>query len=229
MKNIIAIIPVKGNSQRVKKKNLRKFDNTSLFDLKLDQLKKTKCFKKIIVSSEDDNILNKAKKKKFLIHKRKKYFSTSKVSMSEVYSNIASEVEGEYIAWINVTNPLCDHFVYEKAVKIFSSMNQKKYDCLLSSVVHKQNFFYRNKPINFKRAPWPRSQDLEPLITLPFAISILKRERLINWGSLVGKKPYFFYLNPIIAIDIDDKETFKLAELIFKNKKLKIKKKDYFI
>jgi len=65
MKNIIAIIPVKGNSQRVTKKNLRKFDNTSLFDLKLDQLKKTKCFKKIIISSEDDNILKRAKKKKF--------------------------------------------------------------------------------------------------------------------------------------------------------------------
>ena len=39
-----------------------------------------------------------------LTHLRDKYFSTSKVPMSEVYSYIASEIEGDYIAWINVTN-----------------------------------------------------------------------------------------------------------------------------
>ena len=47
---IVGIIPVKANSERVKKKNLRKFGNTNLFELKLKQLKKTKNFKEIIVS-----------------------------------------------------------------------------------------------------------------------------------------------------------------------------------
>ena len=37
---ITAIVPVKGSSQRVKKKNLRKFSNTSLYELKLDHLHK---------------------------------------------------------------------------------------------------------------------------------------------------------------------------------------------
>ena len=49
----------------------------------------------------------------FNIHLRDKYFSTSKVPMSEVYKNIASEIDGEYIAWINVTNPLCNEYIYE--------------------------------------------------------------------------------------------------------------------
>jgi|TARA_B110000114_G_scaffold121502_1_gene127306 N-acylneuraminate cytidylyltransferase len=226
---ITAIVPVKGNSQRVKKKNLRKFSNTSLYELKLDHLKKTNCFDKIIISSEDDYILEMAKNKKFLTHKRKKYYSTSHVPMSEVYSNIASEVEGDYIAWINVTNPLCDHHVYEHAIKKFKSLNKKKFDCLLSAITHKQNFFYRNKPVNFKRTPWPSSQNLEPLITLPFAISIVKRIDLIKWRSLVGKKPSFLYLNPIIALDIDNSDDFKLAEIIFKQNKFGLKKKDYFV
>ncbi len=227
--NITAIVPVKSKSDRVKKKNLRSFSNTNLFDLKLSHLKKTKCFNKIIISSEDDKILKIAKTRKFMTHKRDKYFSTSHVPMSEVYSNIASEVEGQYIAWINVTNPLCDHYVYEYAVKKFKSLDKKKFNCLLSAIKHKQNFFFQNKTVNFKRYPWPRSQDLEPLVTLPFAISIIKRTDLVKWGSLVGSKPYFFFLNPIIAMDIDDKESFKLAELIFDRKKLGLKKKDYFI
>ena len=56
-KDIVALIPVKGNSERVKKKNLRKFGNSNLLKLKIRQIKKAKCFSKIIVSSEDKKVL----------------------------------------------------------------------------------------------------------------------------------------------------------------------------
>ena len=221
--NIVAIVPVKGNSVRVKKKNLTKFANSNLFKIKLKQLKKTDCFKKIIISSESKKILNYAKKNGFGIHLRDRFFSTSKVPMSDVYKNIASEVDGEYIAWINVTNPLCDEYIYQSAVKKFKTIS-KNYDCFLSAVKNKQNYFYKNKPINFKRSPWPRSQDLRPLISLPFAISILKRKDMIKWGSCVGKKPFFYFLNSLVATDIDDQSSFKIAELLYK-KNIWIKKK----
>ncbi len=227
IKNIIALVPVKGSSERVSRKNLRKFAKSSLFELKLNQLKKTNCFKKIIISSENDEILRIAEKNGFGLHCRDPYYSTSKVPMSEVYSYIASEIEGENIAWINVTNPLADKLVYEKAVKIFSKM-PKKFDCLLSAVKNKQNYFFKNKAINFKRSPWPRSQDLIPLVSLSFVINILKRKNMVKWGSCVGKNPKFFFVNPIISIDIDDSNSFKLSEIIYKNNLLGIKKKNFF-
>ena len=223
--NIVAIVPVKGNSVRVKKKNLTKFANSNLFKIKLKQLKKTDCFKKIIISSESKKILNYAKKNGFGIHLRDRFFSTSKVPMSDVYKNIASEVDGEYIAWINVTNPLCDEYIYQSAVKKFKTIS-KNYDCFLSAVKNKQNYFYKNKPINFKRSPWPRSQDLQPLISLPFAISILKRKDMVKWGSCVGKKPFFYFLNSLVATDIDDQSSFKIAELLYK-KNIWIKRKKF--
>ncbi len=224
--NIVAIVPVKGNSVRVKKKNLTKFANSNLFKIKLKQLKKTDCFKKIIISSESKKILNYAKKNGFGIHLRDRFFSTSKVPMSDVYKNIASEVDGEYIAWINVTNPLCDEYIYQSAVKKFKTIS-KNYDCFLSAVKNKQNYFYKNKPINFKRSPWPRSQDLRPLISLPFAISILKRKDMVKWGSCVGKKPFFYFLNSLVATDIDDQSSFKIAELLYKKKLFGLKRKKF--
>ncbi len=59
---IKGIIPVKANSERVKKKNLRKFANTTLFELKLSQLSKTKNFDSLYVSSESSKVLNIARK-----------------------------------------------------------------------------------------------------------------------------------------------------------------------
>ena len=214
---IVGIIPVKANSQRVKKKNLRKFGNTNLYELKLKQLSKTKNFKRFVVSSEDKKILDIASKHGFDIHFRDPYYSTSKVPMSEVYSYVASEIKGEEVAWINVTNPLCDHKIYDQAVTIYKrSIN--KYDCLLSAKENKENFFYKRKPINFKPFPWPRSQDLTPLISLPFVINILKRKNLIKWGSCVGKKPFFFFIDQLLATDIDDQVQFDFCEMIYTKK-----------
>ena len=143
--------------------------------------------------------------------------------MSEVYSNLAKQVSTEYVAWINVTNPLVNHKIYDDAVKIFQKRN-KNYDCLLSAIENKENFFFKEKPINFKRSPWPRSQDLKPLISLPFVINILKKKDLIKWGSCVGRKPYFYILNSLIATDIDNQQNFDFCEFIYKDhKKYKIK------
>jgi len=194
--SITALVPVKGNSERVKKKNLRNFGGSTLYEIKLSQLKKTKKFNRIIISSEDKSILEIAKKAGFDTHLRDSYY------------------------------PLVEHEVYDNAVEIYHKINTK-YDCLLSSVRNYQNFFFKKKPVNFKPSPWPRSQDLEPLVSLSFAINILKRKNMIKWGSCVGNKPFFFFLNPIISTDIDDQNSFKLSELIFLNKKLNIKKKHY--
>ncbi len=212
---ITGIIPVKANSQRVKNKNIRNFAGTTLLKLKLNQLKKTKKFDDFIVSSENRSILSYAKKLGYNIHIRDPYYSTSRVPMSEVYSYIASEVKAEYVAWINVTNPLVESKVYDKAVDVFRKI-YKRYDCLLSAKKNKENFFFNEKPINFKPYPWPRSQDLKPVISLPFVINILARKNLEKWGSCVGKKPYFFFVDPVVSTDIDEKHNFDFCEMIYK-------------
>ena len=215
---VVGIVPVKANSERVKRKNLRKFGNTNLFELKLKQLKKTKNFKNFVISSEDKKILNTARQAGFLTHLRDPYYSTSLVPMSEVYSYIASAVNAEHVAWINVTNPLAESKIYDNAVKLYKK-NINKYDSLLSATEVKENFFYKKKPLNFSRSPWPRSQDLEPLISLPFVINILKKNNLVKWGSCVGKKPFFYVLDNLTAKDIDNPEDFLFRESMYKKKK----------
>ena len=50
---IVAIIPVRKNSQRVKNKNFKKFyKNKSLLEIKISQLKKIREFDKIVICSD---------------------------------------------------------------------------------------------------------------------------------------------------------------------------------
>ena len=49
---IIAIIPARHNSKRIKNKNLLKINNKSILEINYKNLKKTKFFEKIILTSE---------------------------------------------------------------------------------------------------------------------------------------------------------------------------------
>ena len=221
-KEIVALVPVKGSSERVKSKNTRPFHDTSLYELKLDQLKNVRGFSGIIISSENEQILDAARKKGFETHVRDPRYSTSTVPMSDVYSYIASEIRGEHIAWVNVTNPLAETGVYEKAIKEYNSMDPGC-DCLLSVYEIKEYLFHGGKPVNFQPNPWPRSQDLENVCAMSFVINILRREDMVRWGSCVGENPYFFYLDRITSMDVDFQEDFDFCEMIYGQRYAKLK------
>jgi len=188
-----------------------------LLELKLKQLTSAEGFSSIIVSSENRNVLEIAKQNGYETHEREPYYSTSHVPMSDVYSYIASEISGEHNAWINVTNPLVTASIYTDALNRYDAMSAH-FDCLLSAYEIRSNIFWEKTPLNFQPCPWPRSQELTPAIALSFAISIRKREDLINQATLVGDNPYFYILDPLMSWDIDSKEDFELCELIYTKK-----------
>lgn len=216
-KEIVAVIPVKGASERVENKNRRPFHNTSLYELKLEQIKNVQEFSRIIVSSENKEILDIAKRGGVEIHVRDPKYSTSTIPMSEVYSYIAAEIQGEHIAWVNVTNPLAEAHVYRKAIEEYSVMD-KKYDCLLSVYEVKDYLFYNGKPVNFQPNPWPKSQDLKGVCAMSYVINILKRKDMVRWGSCVGNNPYFFYLDKLTSTDVDFQEDFDFCEMIYRQR-----------
>lgn len=213
--NTIALVAVKGNSDRITKKNIRPFGGTSLLELKLKQLIKSNCVDKIVVSSEDQDVLDIAASfENILIHKRNSYYSSSEVPMSEVYSHLASEMDCVNIMWVPVTNPLTIPELYSNAMLSFENLDDR-YDCLLSCVKINEYLLKDFKPVNFSRNPWLRSQDLEGYHALSFAINILKKKDLLNWGSLVGKKPFYIVLSREESQDIDFPDDFEFCEYLY--------------
>ena len=224
-RDMLALLAVKGSSERVKKKNIRPFHDTNLLDLKLEQLKGVKGLDRIVVSSEDETVLNMARDRGVELHVRDPKYSTSHVPMSEVYTYLASEVDSEIIVWVPVTNPLAGSDIYERAIdEYYSQVNDsKEYDCLLSVYEVKDYLFHKGKPVNFKPNPWSKSQDLSGLYALSFVVMILKREDMMKWGSLVGNKPYFFELGKVTSMDVDFQEDFDFCEMIYKQRSSGIK------
>ena len=216
MEKITAVLPVKANSERLPNKNNHKFLNTTLLEHKLEQLRDVP-FDKIIVSSEDASILGIADFHGYEFHKRDPKYSTPDVPMSEVYRHIASEVEGDHIAWINVPSPLVGTHIYKDALKTFREM-PAYYNCLLSCYNLQKYVMWKDKPLNFNPYPWVQSQTLKGLYALSFAINIRHRTDIIKYGTLVGDRPYLYMIDPITSTKIDYKHDLDFCEIIWKQR-----------
>ena len=62
---ILAVIPARKNSKRIKFKNKKKLGNKPLIEYTIDVAKKIKIFKKILVTTDDAEIIKISKKKRF--------------------------------------------------------------------------------------------------------------------------------------------------------------------
>ena len=72
------------------------------------------------------------------------------------------------------------------------------------------------EPINYDINLTPKSQDLPDIVSLNFAITIIKKQTMIKRKNVIGFKPSFFELDKVESLDVDDLIDFKIAELMYK-------------
>ena len=218
MKKIVAVVPIRKGSQRVKNKNFKEFCGKNLLIHKIIKLKKIKNLDEIIINTDSDKAIAIAKKFNVSYFKREKYFASSKCTNSEFWSNIARNTNSKYILFTHCTNPMISVKTYEKSIKVFLSQ-KKKFDSLNSVSDVKEFLFLKNKPLNFKLNKAPNSQNLPEITKINFAISILKTDYMKNKKTLIGSNPFFYKLDQIEGHDINTNYDFEFAKYLFKNQK----------
>ena len=213
-----ALVAVRSGSMRVKNKNIRPFAGSSLLEVKLQQLSRISNLDGIIVNSNDDTMLEVAKKYGVEVVKRDEYFSSNTVSMSDVYENMARNFSGDVIVYANVTNPLIKDETIYNVIDTYKE-NIDKYDSVNTAHLVKEFLWKDGKPLNYDPMNQPRSQDLPDICALNFAVSVLTRENMIALKNVIGRAPYLYNIDYYEATDIDDEIDFEFAEYCFKKRK----------
>tara|TARA_A100001015_G_scaffold306541_1_gene400984 strand:+ start:152 stop:814 length:663 start_codon:yes stop_codon:yes gene_type:complete len=216
MNYLTAIIPVRKNSQRVKKKNFKKFNKKNLLIHKINKLKKVNLFDEIIVNTDSDEAISIANSLGVSHHKRNKYYASSKCPNHEFWEHVAKNTDSKYIFFTNCTSPLIKVSTYKKVIHKFEK-TKKSHNSLNTVNLVKDFLFLNQKSINFDLKKAPNSQNLPDIYRLNFAINILSRKTMIKRMSLIGKKPYFFQLDEIEGFDIDTNFQFDYANYLHKN------------
>lgn len=188
-----------------------------MLEIKLNQLKRIPNIDGIVVNSNDDKMLEIASNMGCEVVKRDEYYASNQVSMSEVYRNMAENVNADVIAYINATNPLLNDRTIVQAIENYKK-NISQYDSLNSAHLIKEFLFKENLPINYDLRHQPRSQDLPDISALNFAINIISREKMIECKNVVGYKPNIYIIDEVEATDIDNPIDFDFAEFVYKRK-----------
>lgn len=218
MIKIKALLPMKGNSERVPNKNMRDFNGAPLYHTIVKSLLSSKYITHVVINT-DSNIIKKDAKENFpnkiIIIDRPKEIQGDYISMNEIIKYDLSQLEGEHFLQTHSTNPLLRTQTIDNAIeKYFDGL--ETYDSVFGVTKVQTRFYDKNaKPINHNPEKLLRTQDLEPLYEENSNFYIFSKEAFKNADDKrIGLKPQIAEVNKLEAVDIDEPEDFKLAELL---------------
>lgn len=214
---VSALIAARSGSQRVQNKNIRPFAGSTLLEVKIKQLQRISNIDEVVVNSNDDDILFIANNCGAKTVRRDPYYASNTVSMSDVYQNMAENMDCDVIVYANCTNPLIhDKTIYE-CVEFYKN-HCLKYDSVNTAHLVKEFLFKDNLPINYDLRHQPRSQDLPDIAALNFAVNILSKTTMVECKNVVGYHPYIYLIDEIEATDIDNPIDFNFAEFVYQRR-----------
>lgn len=223
-KNIVTIncfLPCRKGSERVVQKNTRKFGKYEfgLTELKLKQLLDTPEIDYVIMSTDDDEIIDycaSIKSKKLIVHRRDGCLASSSTSTDELVGHAASLIAGGDILWTHVTSPFISSKVYSNAINQYRLALEQGYDSLMSTSPIQGFLWNENGPINYDRniEKWPRTQTLPIIHEINSGIFLADRTIYKEMNDRIGQRPFMFELDELTAMDIDWPDDFRKAELI---------------
>ena len=217
--DINVLIAVRGGSKRVPRKNIRPFGGTNMLTLKIQQALRLQDINKVVVTSDDDRMLEIANDLGAYPMRRDPFYASDTVPMGDVYVHLASNLDCKDILWTPVTSPLVTDKTLQECINIYK--RETDYDCVVTTNIIKEYMWLDGKAINYDPKNHPRSQDLPNIYALNFAANILPREVMIKNKNILGDKFYPYMLDDVEAVDVDTEFEFMLAEILYEKMRKK--------
>ncbi len=222
-KTFLAIIPARGGSKRLPRKNILALAGKPLIAWSIEAGLKSKYIDKVVVTSDDNEILDIAKKfGSDIIKRSEELASDTATSFDAIKHTIDSLEKYDYIILLQPTSPLRDEKHIDDAIKLLVSKEadavvsicEMDHSPLWSNTLPEDgnmNRFLRDEVIN------KRSQDLEKYYRLNGAIYICKTDKLLEERSFFLKDCIFSYeMDRKSSVDIDEKIDFTIASQLIK-------------
>ena len=216
---IVAMIPARLGSKRIKQKNLRLLDGKPLVSHVLDKCKDADIFSEIYINSESGIFKSVADEYGVKLYIRDPIFATDDATNDQFILDFINHIDCDIVVQVNPTSPL----VQAEEIKSFvTEMLQGDFDTMLSVKREQVEGFYKGKPINFDQLDqMPRSQDLEPIYLHCSTILAWKskviREKMDKYNCCTygaDSKVGYFTFGSLANIDIDNEADFIFAETI---------------
>ncbi len=223
----IGIIPARGGSKGIPRKNLRDLNGKPLIAYAIQTALESGCFEKVIVSTEDEEIAHIAREYSAEVHNRPDRLANDLATLDPVIYDAVQGSKQEYdiVATLQPTCPLLKPDTLRAA---FERMIEEPTIDTLISVVNDPRLAWVEKDSKIVPAYEKRvnRQELPPYYRETGAF-FLSRMRYVTEESRFGERVEVFDIPENEALDIDTMKDWWIAEGTLRSKKIAIRVDGY--
>ena len=219
---ILAVIPARGGSKGVPRKNLRPIMGKPLVYFSIKVAVSCNLVDKVVVSSDDKEILEIAKKFGAEPLVRPKSISGDEVTTEDVMTHAIKKLakKGYFPDYVMLLQPTSPFRESKDILGAIQTIIKDKSDSLIS-VVPSHAFIWKNfskgpNPINYDYKNRMRRQDLEPEFKENGSIYITKTNLFLKNNNRLGGNISLFVMDELKGFEIDTISDFILIEHLMK-------------
>ena len=216
---ISAIIPAKGNSERIQNKNLLKINNKTLVYQACEKVLNCKFIDNVYLDTESDEIKYNVKdlipKGLKIIH-RPFCLANNDIGANEMMIyGLHSIDECDLLLQTFCTSPLLTASTIDNCIQNYLENGYPKHDSFFT-VLEVQEYFWKNSktPMNFSTKELPNSFELDKLYMETHGLYGIMTSSLIETQTRVGKNPMLIKVPRLESLDINNREDVELIERV---------------
>lgn len=209
---VVAMIPIKLNSERVPGKNVKRFsDHTPLMALIQKACLQTRNVDEIYIYCSNPDV------QEFVLDgvnylQRPDFLDENTANCNDIIREFIKVIDADIYVVSHATGP------FTKSTSIDTCIEKVASGEFDSAFLAKkiQEFLWQNgKAINFDVQHFPRTQDLVPIYSEASGAFVFTGETFKKYDRRIGIKPYIHEVDEIEAIDIDYPIDFEIANAIY--------------
>lgn len=210
-KKIVALVPMKANSTRVRGKNFKDFCGKPLFRWILDSLLAVSEIDQVVINTDARAILadnGLVDSSRVLIRDRKVEICGDEVSMNRILHDDIENIDADIYVMSHTTNPLLSANTIKQAILEYSLAVENNLADSLFTVNKIQTRFYTKscQAINHDPCDLIPTQELEPLYEENSNLYLFNRASFASTSARIGSVPTMMVSPALECLDIDTPE-----------------------
>ena len=219
---IIALIPLRGGSKGIPKKNIKPLAGKPLCAWVLESAVACQAINRVFVSTDSDEIVRVVNDLDIGVNviNRPASLATDEVSTEAVMLHFSEEVDFDVLVTIQATSPLLNTAHLDGAIVSFS---ENCFDSMLSAIKTKRFFWdLDGTPMNYDPLHRPRRQDFSGTYVENGAFYLTTRNVLEKYKCRLGGKIGIFEMPEETVLEIDEPGDWVVAEELLMQMQVKI-------
>ena len=222
---VVALLPIKKVSERVKNKNFRMMCGKPLYKWVLDTLLLCESVKKVVIDTDCELFIRDLNENYPSVETilRPNEIRGNAVSMNKVIAHDISVCEeDEYFLQTHTTNPLITIKTIDSAVNSFFTASSE-YDSMFSvNRIQARTYWSDGSPVNHVLDELKPTQELVPIMEENSNIFLFSQQSFNKTSSRIGERPLLFETPRMESFDIDEEEDFSFVSLLLQAMRGKI-------